>query len=60
MITEQEIRQRIVIDRDFELLRLQAWERAGRRIKLQWIERWIMWPCAAVLVGITLWMVTQW
>jgi len=50
-----------VLERDFvTVLRLRAWERAGRRIKLQWIERWIMWPAAVVLAAVTLWMVTQW
>ncbi len=52
---------RDVLERDFvTVLRLRAWERAGRRIKLQWIERWIMWPAAVVLAAVTLWMVTQW
>jgi len=60
MVTEQEIRQRVVLDRDFQLLRLRAWERAGRQIRVQWIERWILWPAAVMLALVTLWMVTQW
>jgi len=60
MITEQEIRQRLIVDRDFRLLRLRAWERAERQLRWEWIERWIMWPGAvagAVLAG---WELFKW
>jgi hypothetical protein len=58
--TDDDMRITHITERDFQLLRRHAWERASWRIELEWFETRVLWPAAIVLACAAVWELMRW